>query len=39
MNNKTWGRKVIQTWSSLHELSETNKGCYKAYLVTYQIGD
>ena len=32
-------RKPIQTWSSLHELSEIKKGCYKACMVTYQISD
>ena len=39
MNNETWSYKPIQTWSSLHELSEIKKNCYKAYIVTYQIGD
>ena len=32
-------RKPIQTWTSLHELSEIKKGCYKTYMVTYQFGD
>ena len=39
MNVKTWSHKPIQTWSSLHELSENKKVCYKACMVTYQIGD
>ena len=39
MNNKTWSCKPIQTWSSLHELCEIKKDCYKAYMVTDQIGD
>ena len=39
MNNKTQSREPIQTWSSLHETSEIRKDCYKAYMVTYQIGD
>ena len=29
MNNKTWNCKPIQTWSSLHELSEIKKNFYK----------
>ena len=39
MNNKTWSRKPIQTWSSLDELSEIKKDCYKIYMVSYQLGD
>ena len=39
MNNKTGSRKPIETWTSLHELSEIKKGCYKIYMVTYQLGD
>ena len=39
MYDKTWSRKSIQTWSSLHELREIKKDCYKVYMVTYQIGD
>ena len=39
MNNKTWSCERIQTWSSLHELSEIKKDCYKACIHTYQIGD
>ena len=35
---KTWGRKPIQTWSSLHELSEIKKDCCKTNIVTYQLG-
>ena len=31
--------KPIQTWSSLHELSEIKKVCFQAYMDTYQIGD
>ena len=33
------GRKATQTWSSLHELSEFKKDCYKTYMVIYQLGD
>ena len=36
MNNKTWSRKAIQT---LYDLSEIKKGCYKTYMVTYQLDD
>ena len=39
MNNKTWSCEPIQTWSSLHELSEIEKDCYKTYMVTCQFGD
>ena len=39
MDNKTWSCKLIQTWSSLYELKEIKKDCYKAYMFTYQIGD
>ena len=39
MNNKAWSREPIQTWDSLHELSEIKKGCYKTYMITYQLGD
>ena len=39
MNNKTWSRKAIQTRSSLYDLNEIKKGCYKAYMVTYQLDD
>ena len=37
MNNKTWIREPIQTWSSLNELKETKKNYYKAYMSTSQI--
>ena len=36
-NFKMWSHKPIQTWSSLNELSENKKDCYKACIVTYQI--
>ena len=39
MNIKTWNHKPIQTWSLLHVLNENKKGCCKACMVTYQIGD
>ena len=39
MNYKTWGLKAIKKWSSLHELSEIKKDCYKTYMVTYQLDD
>ena len=39
MNYKTWGHKPIQTWSSIHELREVKKDCYKTYTVTYQLGN
>ena len=39
MNYKTRGHKPIQTLSSLHELSEIKKDCYKTYMVTYQLSD
>ena len=39
MNNKAWSRKPIQTWRSLRELRGIKRDCYKAYMVTYQIGD
>ena len=38
MNNKTWSREPIQTWTSLPELNEIKKGCYKTYMVTYPLG-
>ena len=38
-NFKMWSHKPIQTWSSLNELSENKKDCYKACIVTYQILD
>ena len=31
--DKIWGRKPIQTWKSLNELSETKKDYYKTYLL------
>ena len=39
MSNNSWRSETIQTWSLLHELGEIKKDCYKAYIVTYQIGD
>ena len=39
MNINKWSHKPIQTWILLHELSENKKDCYKACVVTYQIGD
>ena len=39
MNIKTWSHKLIQTYGSLHELSQNKKVSYKACMVTYQIGD
>ena len=39
MNNKTWSREPIQTWTSLPEINEIKKGCYKTYMVTYPLGD
>ena len=36
MNNKKWSRKAIHT---LYDLSEIKKGCYKTYMVTYQLDD
>ena len=39
MNIKTWSHEPVQTWSSLHELSEDKKDCLKACMVTYQIDD
>ena len=39
MNNKTWSCELIQIWTSQHDLSEIKKGCYKTYMVTYQLGD
>ena len=39
MNIKTWSYEPFQRWSSLYKLSESKKDCYKACMVTYQIGD
>ena len=39
LQHKTWGCKLIQTWSSLHELSKIKKDYYKTYLVNYQLVD
>ena len=39
MNNKACIFEPIQTWSSLHELKETKKDYYKAYVSTCQIVD
>ena len=39
MKSRTWIHELIQTCSSLHELSEIKKDYYKVYMVTYQIGD
>ena len=39
MNNKTWSCEPIQTWSSLHGLSEIKEDYYKTYMVTYQLCD
>ena len=39
MNNKAWSCEPIQTWRSLHELSEIKKDCSKTYMVIYQLGN
>ena len=39
MNIETWSHEPIQTWSSLHELTENKKDCHKVCMVTYQIND
>ena len=39
LNIKTCSQKPTQTWSSLHELIENKKACYRACMVTYKIGD